>query len=198
MSEFLTYFNIGLRHVLDINAYDHVLFLIALVTPYAFKDWKRVLILVSLFTLGHTLSLLLSVYGIVIIKASLIEFLIPITILTTALFHLFTAGKSGKNESITFVAMVTLFFGIIHGLGFSNYFKAILPGSASDDKLVPLLEFALGIEAAQLIVVFVVLMISYIVQTFFRFSKRDWTLVMSAFVIGVVLPMIVESEIWNR
>ncbi len=95
MSEFLTYFNIGLRHVLDINAYDHVLFLIALVTPYAFKDWKRVLILVSLFTLGHTLSLLLSVYGIVIIKASLIEFLIPITILTTALFHLFTAGKSG-------------------------------------------------------------------------------------------------------
>ena len=197
MSEFLTYFNIGLRHVLDINAYDHVLFLIALVTPYAFKDWKRVLILVSLFTLGHTLSLLLSVYGIVIIKASLIEFLIPITILTTALFHLFTAGKSGKNESITFVAMVTLFFGIIHGLGFSNYFKAILPGSASD-KLVPLLEFALGIEAAQLIVVFVVLMISYIVQTFFRFSKRDWTLVMSAFVIGVVLPMILESEIWNR
>lgn len=197
MSEFLTYFNIGLRHVLDINAYDHVLFLIALVTPYAFKDWKRVLILVSLFTLGHTLSLLLSVYGIVIIKASLIEFLIPITILTTALFHLFTAGKSGKNESITFVAMVTLFFGIIHGLGFSNYFKAILPGSASD-KLVPLLEFALGIEAAQLVVVFVVLIISYIVQTFFRFSKRDWTLVMSAFVIGVVLPMILESEIWNR
>ena len=105
--------------------------------------------------------------------------------------------KTSKNESITFVAMVTLFFGIIHGLGFSNYFKAILPGSASD-KLVPLLEFALGIEAAQLIVVFVVLMISYIVQTFFRFSKRDWTLVMSAFVIGVVLPMIVESEIWNR
>lgn len=197
MSEFLTYFNIGLRHVLDINAYDHVLFLIALVTPYAFKDWKRVLVLVSLFTLGHTVSLLLSVYGIVIIKASLIEFLIPITILTTALFHLFTAGKSGKNESITFVAMVTLFFGIIHGLGFSNYFKAILPGSASD-KLAPLLEFALGIEAAQLVVVFVVLIISYIVQTFFRFSKRDWTLVMSAFVAGVVLPMIVESEIWNR
>lgn len=197
MSEFLTYFNIGLRHVLDINAYDHVLFLIALVTPYAFKDWKRVLILVSLFTLGHTLSLLLSVYGIVIIKASLIEFLIPITILTTALFHLFTAGKSGKNESITFVAMVTLFFGIIHGLGFSNYFKTILPGSASD-KLVPLLEFALGIEAAQLVVVFVVLIISYIVQTFFRFSKHDWTLVISAFVVGVVLPMIIESEIWNR
>jgi hypothetical protein len=196
MSEFLLYFKIGLNHVLDINGYDHVLFLIALTVPYAFKDWKRVLLLVTLFTVGHTLALILSVYEIVIIKASLVEFLIPITILVTAAFHLFTAGKSGKNESITFVSFVTLFFGVIHGLGFSNYFKTILPGSASD-KLLPLLEFALGIEAAQIIVVIIVLLLSYIVQTFFRFSKRDWTLVMSAFVIGVVLPMIIKSDIWG-
>lgn len=196
MSEFWLYFNIGLKHVLDIEGYDHVLFLIALTVPYAFKDWKRVLILVSLFTLGHTLALLFSVFEVVIIKASLVEFLIPITILITALFHLFTAGKSGKKESITFVAFVTLFFGIIHGLGFSNYFKSILPGE-NVDKLVPLLEFALGIEVAQIIVVLIVLLLSYIVQTFFRFSKRDWTLVMSAFVIGVVLPMIIGSDIWK-
>jgi hypothetical protein len=196
MSEFMLYFKIGLNHVLDINGYDHVLFLIALTVPYAFKDWKRVLLLVTLFTVGHTLALILSVYEIVIIKAYLVEFLIPITILVTAAFHLFTAGKSGKNESITFVAFVTLFFGVIHGLGFSNYFKTILPGSASD-KLLPLLEFALGIEAAQIIVVIIVLLLSYIVQTFFRFSKRDWTLVMSAFVIGVVLPMIIKSDIWG-
>ncbi len=196
MSEFWLYFNIGLKHVLDIDGYDHVLFLIALSVPYAFKDWKRVLILVSLFTLGHTLALILSVFEVVIIKASLVEFLIPITILITALFHLFTAGKSGKKESITFVAFVTLFFGIIHGLGFSNYFKSILPGS-STDKLIPLLEFALGIEAAQIVVVLIVLLLSYIVQTFFRFSKRDWTLVMSAFVVGVVLPMIIKSDIWS-
>ena len=197
MSEFWLYFKIGLNHVLDIHAYDHVLFLIALMVPYAFKDWKRVLILVSLFTLGHTLALLLSVFGIVSVKSSLVEFLIPITILVTAVFHLFTAGKSSKNESITFVAIVTLFFGIIHGLGFSNYFKTILPGNASD-KLLPLVEFALGIEAAQVIVVFLVLILAYIVQTFFRFSKRDWALVMSAFIIGVVTPMIIHSEIWNR
>ncbi len=197
MSEFWMYFSIGLKHVLDINAYDHLLFLVALVIPYAFKDWKNVFVLVSLFTIGHTLALLLSVYGIVQIQASLVEFLIPITILITAVFHLFTAGKSSKNESVTFVAIVTLFFGIIHGLGFSNYFKTILPGTTSD-KLLPLLEFALGIEAAQIIVVVVFLIISYIVQTFFRFSKRDWALVMSAFIIGVVLPMIIESEIWNR
>ena len=196
MSEFLLYFNIGLKHVLDIHAYDHVLFLAALVIPYAFKDWKNVLLLVSLFTIGHTVALLLSVYGVVQIKVNLVEFLIPITILITALFHLFTAGKSSKNESITFVAIVTLTFGIIHGLGFSNYFKTILPGNASD-KLIPLLEFALGIEAAQVIVVLIVLIISYVVQTFFRFSKRDWALVMASFIIGVVLPMLIESEFWN-
>ena len=135
MSEFLLYFNIGLKHVLDVNAYDHVLFLIALVIPYAFKDWKNVLVLVSLFTIGHTLALLLSVYGVVQIQASLVEFLIPITILITAIFHLFTAGKSSKNESITFVAIVTLFFGIIHGLGFSNYFISIFSGFVSDNLL---------------------------------------------------------------
>lgn len=196
MSEFWLYFNIGLKHVLDWNGYDHVLFLIALSIPYAFKDWKRVLILVSLFTVGHTLALFLSVYEVVLIKASLVEFLIPITILVMALFDLFTAGKSGKKESITFVAFITLFFGIIHGLGFSNYFKTILPGSNSE-KLLPLLEFALGIEAAQIVVVFIVLILSYIIQTFFRFSKRDWTLVMSAFVIGVVLPLIINSDIWK-
>ena len=140
---------------------------------------------------------MLSVFGIVAVKANLVEFLIPVTILITAFFNLFTAGKASKNESVNLVFFLTLFFGIIHGLGFSNYFKTILPGKASD-KLLPLLEFALGIEAAQIIVVLVVLIISYIVQTFFRFSKRDWTLVMSAFIIGVVLPMIIESEIWNR
>lgn len=197
MSEFWIYFQIGLKHVLDIYAYDHVLFLIALTIPYAFKDWKRILLLVSVFTIGHTLALLLSVFGIIAIKVNIVEFLIPITILITAFFHLFTAGKASKNESINLIFFVTLFFGIIHGLGFSNYFKTILGGTATS-KLLPLGEFALGIETAQLIVVFVVLIISYIVQTVFRFSKRDWALVMSAFIIGVVIPMIVDSPIWKR
>jgi uncharacterized membrane protein YczE len=109
---------------------------------------------------------------------------------------LFTAGKSNKKESINLIFFVTLFFGIIHGLGFSNYFKAILGGSPTS-KLLPLAEFALGIEAAQISVVFIVLIVSYIVQTAFRFSKRDWALVMSAFVIGVVLPIIIDNEIWT-
>lgn len=197
MSAFWIYFEIGVRHVLDLFAYDHVLFLIALTVPYSFKDWKRLLLLVSLFTVGHTMALLLSVFGVIIIKGNLVEFVIPITILIVAFFNLFKARKSSKNESISVVILITLFFGIIHGLGFASYFKSLLGGS-SQSKLLPLSEFALGIEAAQIIVVFVVLILSYIVQTFFRFSKRDWTLVMSSFIIGVVLPMIIESEIWNR
>ena len=197
MSEFWIYFQIGLKHVLDIQAYDHVLFLVALAIPFSFKDWKRVILLITLFTIGHTLALMLAVFEIIVIKVNVVELLIPITILITALFNLLTAGKSNKKESINGVFFITLFFGIIHGLGFSNYFKSILGGDATS-KVVPLSEFALGIEAAQIIVVFLVLIFSYIVQTVFRFSKRDWTLVMSAFIVGVVIPMIVESKIWIR
>jgi hypothetical protein len=197
MSEFLLYFNIGLKHVLDSNAYDHVLFLMALVVPFAFKDWKKVLILVSLFTIGHTVALMLSVFEVLQVNAAIVEFLIPITILITAGYHLFTAGKPAKKERISFVEIVTLFFGIIHGLGFSNYFKSILPGNATD-KLLPLMEFALGIEGAQLIVVLAVLVASNVAQSVFNFSKRDWALILSAFIIGVVLPMLIENEIWNH
>jgi HupE / UreJ protein len=197
MSEFWIYFQIGLKHVLNIHAYDHVLFLIALTVPFSFADWRRIAVLVTIFTVGHTLALLLSIFGIIAIKVNVVEFLIPITILVTALFNLFTAGKSSKTESINLIFFITLFFGIIHGLGFSNYFKSLLGGTPSS-KLLPLSEFALGIESAQIVVVFVVLILSYIVQTFFRFSKRDWSLVMSAFIIGVVLPMIIASEIWKR
>ncbi|HWS60986.1 MAG TPA: HupE/UreJ family protein [Flavobacterium sp.] len=197
MSEFWIFFEKGLRHILDLSGYDHILFLIALAIPYAFKDWKRLLLLVTIFTVGHTLALLLSIFGVVIIKVNMVEFLIPITILIIAFFNLFTAGKSSKQESISVIGFITLFFGIIHGLSFAGYFKTLVGGS-SQSKLLPLLEFSFGIEASQIIVVFIVLILSYIVQTFFRFSKRDWTLVMSSFVIGVVLPMIIQSEIWNR
>ena len=197
MSEFLIYFQIGLQHVLDIRAYDHVLFLMALVMPFMFKDWKRILLSVTLFTLGHTTALLLSVYEIMVIKANVVELLIPITILVTALFNLFTIGKTNRKESLNLIFFITLFFGVIHGLGFSNYFKTILGGS-SNSKLVPLLEFAIGIEAAQIAVVFAVLIVAYIAQRVFKFSKRDWILVGYSFIIGVVVPMILENEIWNQ
>lgn len=197
MSEFWIYLEIGFRHVLDIKAYDHILFLVALTVPYSFKDWKKILILVSLFTLGHTVALVLSVFGIVTMQENLVEFLIPLTILCTAGYNIFTSGKPAKKNDASVTGFITLFFGIIHGLGFSNYFKSILAGSPSD-KLIPLLEFALGIEVAQISVVLVVLILSFVVQNFFRNSKRDWVLIMSSIIIGVIIPMLIESEIWKK
>lgn len=188
------WFNVqyGINHVLDIKAYDHVLFLIVLTVPYMFKDWKRVLLLVSIFTLGHTLSLVLAVYGIISVKAQMIEFLIPITILIVALFNVFTSGKGAQKEKVGVLFLSTVFFGLIHGLGFAREFKMLLGGS--DSKLVLLLEFALGIELSQIIIVFIVLFLGYLTQTLFRFNKRDWIIVISAIVVGLVIPMILNSE----
>jgi hypothetical protein len=196
MSEFWIYLQLGLTHVLDFKGYDHMLFLAALTVPYTFKDWKKLLLLVSIFTLGHTTALLLSVYGVLTIKTEIVEFLIPVTILITALYTLFTAGKPDKLDKAGATVLITAFFGVIHGHGFANDFIAILGGTAND-KLLPLLEFALGIECAQVVVILIVLILAYIAQNFFRFSKRDWALVMSAFVVGVVLPMVVGNKIWN-
>ena len=196
MQDFWIFFKIGINHVLDFNGYDHILFLVALTAPYIIKDWQRILILVSIFTIGHTLALLLSVFNIVVFKVTIVELLIPITILITAFYNIFTAGKGSKQNGISFVAIVTLLFGIIHGLGFSNYFKNMITGNVVD-KLIPTLEFALGIEAAQIIVISCVLILSFIMQTIFRFSKRDFTLIMSAFVLGVVMPLIISNSIWK-
>ncbi len=196
MSEFWIFFQLGLKHVLDINGYDHLLFLVALTAPFLFKDWKQILILVTVFTLGHTVAMLLNVYNIISVRSVLVEFLIPVSILTTALFTLLNGGKPAKPQSKSVIIFITLFFGIIHGLGFSTYFKSLLSGTPTD-KLLPLFEFALGIEAAQVIIVLCVLVLSYIVQTFTKFNKRDWTLVLSAFVMGVVLPMVIENDIWK-
>ncbi len=188
------WFNVeyGINHVLDINAYDHVLFLIVLTVPYVFRDWKRVLLLVTMFTLGHTLSLVLAAYGVVSVDAAMVEFLIPITIMVVALFNVFTSGKGAQREKVGVLFLSTLFFGLIHGLGFAREFKMLL--GDSDNKLVLLLEFALGIELAQVIIVFIVLFLGYIVQTIFRFSKRDWIMVISAIVVGLVIPMILNSD----
>ena len=188
------WFNVqyGIYHVLDIKAYDHVLFLIVLTVPYMFKDWKRIFLLVSMFTLGHTLSLVLAVYGIISVKATMVEFLIPITILIVALFNVFTSGKGAQKEKVGILFLSTLFFGLIHGLGFAREFKMLL--GDTDSKLLLLLEFALGIEIAQLIIVLAVLILGYISQSIFRFNKRDWIMVISAMVVGLVIPMILNSE----
>lgn len=191
MSDFYVYFQIGLKHVLDWNGYDHVLYLLALNCTSSFKEWKRVLFLVSFFTIGHTLSLLLSVFGFIIFKTDLIELMIPLTILVTAIFNIFTIKKTNKHNSIGVVATITFLFGVVHGIGFSNYFQNLLMGSLSD-KIFPTLSFSIGIEAAQVVVVIAVLTSAYVLQTFFKITKREFVLVVSSIVVGVVLPMILE------
>lgn len=191
------WFNVqyGINHVLDPNGYDHVLFLMVLAVPYVFKDWKRVLLLVSMFTLGHTVSLVLAAYDIVSVNGKLVEFLIPITILIAAIYNVFTAGKKERNTKISLLFFTTLFFGLIHGLGFAREFKMF--AGPSENKVELLVEFALGIEIAQVIIVFVVLFLGFLCQTLFRFSRRDWVMVLSAIVIGLVIPMITGSDLLN-
>lgn len=191
MSQFWLYFKLGLEHVLDWQAYDHILFLIVLVACHTFHGAKRVFWLVTLFTLGHTLSLFLSVYGIISVNTRWVEFLIAATIFVTAVFNIVTAKKMENKKDITLLYVTSVFFGVIHGLGFSSYFKVISAGTES--KFLPLLEFALGIEAAQLIVVIIVLILAFLFQGLLGVTRRDWILVISSIVIGVVLPILIEN-----
>ena len=188
------FFKEGLNHVLDWNAYDHILFLVALTVVYSFNDWKKVFYLISLFTIGHTLTLILSAYKVISADANLIEFLIPLTILITASVNIFTVGKSSKKNKTSINLFFALFFGLIHGFGFSRYFKMLI--GKSDDKLLPLLEFALGIEVAQIIIVIIILLLGFVFQNIIRFSRRDWVLVSSSIVIGFVIPILLNNKIW--
>ena len=176
---------------MDWQAYDHILFLIVLVAAYSFSGWKRVLWLVTIFTIGHTLALFLSVYDLVSLKSEWVELLIPITILVTALYNIITAKKKEKQRSATLLYVTTAFFGIIHGLGFSTYFRMI--ASNTENKFLPLMEFALGIEAALIIVAISVLILAFIFQNVLRITRRDWVLVISSIVIGVILPILRDN-----
>lgn len=189
MSQFWLYFTLGLEHVLDWQAYDHVLFIVALCAAYTFSSWKRLLLLVSMFTLGHTFSLFLTHYQVVNVSASWIEFLIPITIIFTGAYTIFKGIKSKKEEKVGMLFLVTLFFGLIHGFGFGRYFNQI----NDDSELLPLIEFALGIELSQLIIVAFVMVFGFFMQTFFRFQQRDWVIVISSVVIGMAIPMAIEN-----
>ena len=193
LDELLSNIQHGMYHVLNVKAYDHILFLIVLSVPYLFKDWKRLLFLVTMFTLGHTLSLALTTYDVINVNAKFVEFLIPITILIIALYNVFTAGKKAQNEKVGLLFFATLFFGLVHGLGYVSIFESLI--NSSNNKLISLLEISLGIEFGQLIVAFIVLFIGFLCQTIFRFSKRDWVMVISAVVVGLLIPMLIHSEL---
>jgi hypothetical protein len=189
MNDFWLYLKLGVNHVLDWRAYDHVLFLVALVAAYNFNHWKRILILVTLFTLGHTASLILASYDIVSVSTNMVEFLIPLTILVAALYNLLMSGKGDRKKKLWIYYIITVFFGLIHGFGFATYFKMV----NDEGSFLPLLEFALGIELAQIIVVLIVMIAGFIGQALFRFNLRDWVLVISSIVMGMVIPMLINN-----
>ena len=197
MDDFYLYFKMGLNHVLDFSAYDHILFLIVLAVVFNFIQWRKVLWLVTLFTIGHTLSLFLSAYDILFHldrkSSQIIEFLIPLTIFITGVINVLRASSSSnKKEQINLV--LALFFGLVHGLGFSNYITRLI--SPDDSKFIVLTEFALGIEVAQVIIVLGILIIGSIIQNIGKVSKRDWILVTSSIVIGFSLQMLLNRVFW--
>jgi len=178
--------------VLDFSAYDHILFLIVLAVVFSFKEWRRTLLLITFFTIGHSITLALAAYKVVSFNVDIIEFLIPITIFITGVINVIFVGKINQKNVINLI--FALFFGLIHGLGFSNYFRGMI--GKSEEKMMPLLEFALGIEAAQIIIVLGILIIGSILQSLFRVTKRDWILVTSSIVIGFSIQMILERYPW--
>tara|TARA_B110000503_G_C7154065_1_gene416489 strand:+ start:2463 stop:3056 length:594 start_codon:yes stop_codon:yes gene_type:complete len=194
MDDFMLYFKMGLHHVLDFSAYDHILFLIVLAVVFNFNQWKKVLWLVTLFTIGHSITLALSTFEIIKIKVAVIEFLIPLTIFITGLVNIITINKtSRKNENINL--LFALFFGLIHGLGFSNYFKMMV-GREEEDKLFPLVEFALGIEAAQIIIVLGILSIGTLILSVKKIKREYWILISSSIVILISIKMMFERIFW--
>ncbi|TLP75917.1 HupE/UreJ family protein [Maribacter sp. ACAM166] len=191
MQEFWFYVQLGLQHVLDINAYDHILFLTALALPFTFNSWKNVVLLVTIFTLTHCLALVLSVYELISIDVSWIEFLIPVTIFLTAIFNMVYSQEQNENNQILFPVFATGFFGLIHGFGFSNYFKMMIMGE--EDKFGPLFGFASGIEISQVIIVLLVLALAFVVQSIFNIKQRLFVLVGSIFIMLVTLPLLYQT-----
>ncbi len=193
MEDFILYFKMGLNHVLDFAAYDHILFLIVLAIVFTYFEIKKLIWLVTLFTLGHSVSLALSAYQILNISIELIEFLIPLTIFITGFVNIINSNKSSDKKNNTNL-IFALLFGLIHGLGFSNYFRMMI--GQEENKLYPLIEFALGIEVAQIIIVLGILILGSILQNLFKVDKRDWILVGSSIVIGFAIQMMTDRVFW--
>ncbi len=186
MSEFALYFSLGKDHILDYkNGYDHILFVLALCAIYLVKDWKKILILVTAFTIGHSITLALATLQLISVKTELVEFLIPLTIFITAVSNLFRKEELGQSKRVQLNYMFALFFGLIHGMGFSNYLRAILGKDQS--ILSQLLAFNLGLEFGQIIVVGIFLGISFLLVDLLKVTRRDWKIVLSSAIAGVAL-----------
>lgn len=188
MSDLTFYFGIGWDHIMNWKALDHLLFITALAIIYLLKDWKQVLILVTAFTIGHSLTLALSVLDIIRFSSTWVEFLIPCTIIVTAISNLFQKKFTPKTIRINY--FLALFFGLIHGMGFANAIRFML---VKDQSLGwNLFGFNVGLEAGQIIVVTIVLLLAWFFVTLFRINRRDWVLFISAGIFSLALKMALE------
>lgn len=189
MNTFQLFLQLGVEHITDLTGYDHILFLITLCGVYMFKEWRLILILITAFTIGHSLSLAASVLQWIAFPSKWIEFLIPITILITSVGNLFKndGAISPRFQKIKYV--LALFFGLIHGLGFSNYLKSILD---ANNLVYPLFSFNIGIEIGQLIIVSLIVLISTLCTSIFKIVQRDWNLVISGIGLGISFMLAIE------
>ena len=187
------YLELGFRHISDLAGYDHILFLLVLCAIYQLHQWKTLLVLVTAFTVGHSITLALTSFSVISIKSEVIEFLIPMTIIATAIHNLFIRSTSeilGHTRSY----WMALFFGFIHGMGFANYFRALLMDESS--ILIPLLGFNLGIELGQLLFVLLVLGVAYVVTNWLKMPQRDWNIFVSGGGFSLALVLAIENRFW--
>ncbi len=194
MSEFALYFGLGRDHILDAEGYDHILFVLALCAVYLIRDWKKILILVTAFTIGHSITLALATMSVVNFASETIEFLIPLTIFITAGANLFKNDSAASKFPVHINYLFALFFGLIHGLGFSNYLRALL--GKSENIMSPLFAFNVGLELGQIIVVVLFLGISFVLVDLLKVSRRDLRLVLSAAIAGIALVLMKDRIFW--
>ena len=190
MSLFELYFTLGLQHIADLKGYDHILFILILCAVYSLKEWKRVLILVTAFTIGHSLTLALATLKLVKVDGDLIEFLIPLTIFITALFNVVNRKQKVSTLQHYLKYSAALFFGLIHGLGFSNYLRSLL--GAENGMVLPLFSFNVGIEAGQIIVVTIIMLLTKVVVDLLRMPAREWHLLLSGAGLGISLVLMTD------
>lgn len=189
MNDFGLYFEIGYGHIADLRGIDHILFVMALCLRYQFSDWRKILILVTAFTIGHSITLAMSVFNLVQYSMKWIEFLIPVTIVITSVSNLFVKKFVFKSK-FPLIYFLALFFGLVHGLGFSSYLKSLL--GSENNVVTQLLAFNLGLEAGQLLIVTAVLLISFIFVTIFKCNRREYLLYVSGGIFALSLQMILE------
>ena len=188
MQDFSFYFNIGWHHIISWEALDHLLFIAALSAIYILKDWKQVLILVTAFTIGHSLTLILSTFDIIRFSSKWVEFLIPCTIVITAFTNLFQKKFTPRSVRINY--FLALSFGLIHGMGFANALRIML---AKDQSFVwDLLGFNLGLEAGQIVVVISLLIVAAVIMNVFKVNRREWVIFLSAAVFSLAIKMAFE------